>query len=327
MSDTGLSRRTFLGLPLLLAFAGPAQAQWQPTKPVRFVVPFAPGGLTDVVMRALSGPLTKALGQPVIVESRPGAGGNIATEVVARSAPDGHTFLLGTNGPLALSPLLIKDLRYDPEKDLAPVVVLGTAPNVIVVPASMRVTTLAQLAERARATPEGLNYGSFGVGSISHLTMEFFAHIAAVRMVHVPYAGIPAAVSALVAGDIHVLATVPSAVTAQVAAGQLVVIAQTGAHRSPLFPKVPTAVESGFEPLVAEVWNVIMAPARTPPAAIARLGDEIGKLARDPTLQESLWARLGMEPSGAAPEAVSELMRRERETWERVIREAGIVAQ
>ena len=181
----------------------PAMAQWQPSRPVRLVVPFAPGGQPDIVARALSEPLSKALGQPVVVENRPGAGGNIAAEAVARAAPDGHTLLVGTNGPLAVSPALYRDLPYDPLKDLAPVTLLGTSPNLIAVHPSLGVRTLEALVEKARAEPGKLNFASVGKGSISQLSMELLNSMARIRTVHIPYNGGAPAVLALVSGDVQ----------------------------------------------------------------------------------------------------------------------------
>src|SRR5258708_4923428 len=187
-----------------------AAAEWNPARPVKIVVPFAPGGQPDVVARALAEPLSRALGQPVIVENRPGAGGNIAAETVAKSAPDGHTLLMGTNGPLAVSPALYRNLPYDPFKDLAPITLVGTSPNLIAVNPSLGVATLAELVAKAKAEPGKLNFSSVGKGSISQLSMELLNSVAGIRTVHIPYNGGAPAVTALIAGDLHILSLNPT---------------------------------------------------------------------------------------------------------------------
>src|SRR5258708_3494150 len=255
-------------LAALLAGAAPAAADWQPTKPVRIVVPFAPGGQPDVVARSLAEPLRRALGQPVVVENHPGAGGNIAAELVARAPPDGYTLLMGTNGPLAVSPAIYRDLPYDPLTDLAPVTLVGTSPNLIAVNAGLGVSTLRELVARAKAEPGKLNFSSVGKGSISQLSMELLNSAAGIRTVHIPYNGGAPAVTALIAGDVQILSLNPTALIAQVEAGRLRILAQTGARRSPLVPDVPTVAESGYRGFEAGVWMAVMAPAKTPPEVI-----------------------------------------------------------
>jgi tripartite-type tricarboxylate transporter receptor subunit TctC len=307
---------------LLLSFG--ACADWQPTKPVRIVVPFAPGGQPDVVARALAEPLSKALGQPVIVENRPGAGGNIAAEAVAKSAPDGHTLLMGTNGPLAVSPALYKDLPYDPLKDLAPITLVGTSPNLIAVNPSLGVTTLKGLVEKAKAEPGKLNFSSVGKGSISQLSMELLNSMAGIQTVHIPYNGGAPAVTALIAGDVQILSLNPTALIPQVAVGKARVVAQTGAKRSALVPDVPTVAESGYPGFEADVWMAVMAPAKTPPNAIKRLNSELVKIIRDPQLKEALWNLQWIDPLGSTPEGVTAVIEREARKWAAVAATARI---
>ena len=318
-------RRRGFALALLAFAAAPAFAQgWQPQRPIRLVVPFAPGGQPDVVARALAEPLGRALGQPVVVENRAGAGGNIAAEAVARAAPDGHTLLLGTNGPLAVSPALTRALPYDPLRDLAPVTLVGTSPNLIAVHPSLGVTTLAGFVALARAQPGKLNFASVGKGSISQLSMELLAASAGMRLVHVPYNGGAPAVLALVAGDVQALSLNPTALLPQVEAGKVRVLAQTCARRSALIPDVPTVAEAGFPGFEADVWMAVMAPAGTPAAAIRRLNAELVAIIRSAAMRESLWKRQWIDPVGSAPEEVTALIRRESAKWAEIVAKAGL---
>jgi tripartite-type tricarboxylate transporter receptor subunit TctC len=309
-------------VPLMLAAS--AFAQWQPSRAIRIVVPFAPGGQPDIVARALAEPLSKALGQAVIVENRPGAGGNIAAEAVAKSSADGHTLLMGTNGPLAVSPALYRSLPYDPLKDLAPVTLVGTSPNLIAVNAAIGVATLRELVERARAEPGKLNFSSVGKGSVSQLSMELLNSVAGIRTVHIPYNGGSPAVTALLAGDVQILSLNPTALIAQVNAGKLKVVAQTSARRSPLIANVPTVAESGYPGFEADVWMAVMAPAKTPHEVIERLNAELVKIIRSPAMKEALWDRQWFDPIGSTPDEVAVRIRRESDKWSRTVKAAGI---
>jgi tripartite-type tricarboxylate transporter receptor subunit TctC len=319
--------RRALALLAALLLPSLSLADWQPTRPVKLVVPFAPGGQPDVVARSLAEPLSKALGQPVIVENRPGAGGNIAAEAVAKSAPDGLTLLFGTNGPLVVSPALYKDLPYDPAKDLAPITLVGTSPNLVAVNPALGVATLGELVTRAKAEPGKLNYASVGKGSISQLSMELLNGAAGIRTVHIPYNGGAPAVTALIAGDVQILSLNPTALIPQVEAGKLRVLAQTTARRSPLIPGVPTVAESGYPGFDAGVWMAVMAPARTPPEALQRLHAELARIIRSPELKASLWDRQWIDPVGSTPAELAGVLRRERELWARAVRAAGITLE
>jgi tripartite-type tricarboxylate transporter receptor subunit TctC len=309
-------------VPLMAAAS--AFAQWQPSRTLRIVVPFAPGGQPDIVARALAEPLSKALGQAVIVENRPGAGGNIAAEAVAKANADGHTLLMGTNGPLAVSPALYRALPYDPLKDLAPVTLVGTSPNLIAVSPGIGVSTLKELVERARAEPGKLNFSSVGKGSVSQLSMELLNSAAGIRTVHIPYNGGAPAVAALLAGDVQILSLNPTALIAHVNAGKLKVIAQTSAKRSPLIPNVPTVAESGYPEFEAEVWTAVMAPAKAPAAAIERLNAELVKIIRSAAMKETLWDRQWIDPIGSTPGELAVRIRRESDKWSRTVKAAGI---
>lgn len=301
-----------------------ALAEWQPARPIRIVVGFAPGGQPDIVARALAEPLAKALGQPVIVENRPGAGGNIAAEAVARAAPDGYTLLMGTNGPLAVSPALYRSLPYDPLRDFAPVTLVGTSPNLIAVNSALGVATLTQLVERARAEPGKLNFSSVGKGSVSQLSMELLNSVAGIRTVHIPYNGGAPAVTALLSGDVQLLSLNPTALIAHVGTGRLKVVAQTSAKRSPLIADVPTVAEAGYPGFEADVWMAVMAPAKTPGEVIERLNAELVRVIRSPATKDSLWDRQWIDPIGSAPDEVSKRIRRESEKWSRTVKAAGI---
>jgi tripartite-type tricarboxylate transporter receptor subunit TctC len=313
-----------LALAALLALAFPAFAEWQPTKPVRIVVPFSPGGQPDIVARALADPLSKALGQPVVVENRPGAGGNIAAEVVAKSAPDGYTLLMGTNGPLAVSPALYKSLPYDPLRDFAPITLVGTAPNLIAVNPALGVASLRELVAKAKAEPGKLNFSSVGKGSVSQLSMELLNSAAGIRTEHIPYNGGAPAVTALVAGDVQILSLNPTAILPQMQAGKVKVIAQTGAKRSRLLADVPTVAESGYPGFEAGVWMAVMAPAKTPPDVVLRLNAELVRIIRSAELKASLWDRQWIDPVGSAPEEVTSVIRAETEKWARVVKSANL---
>jgi tripartite-type tricarboxylate transporter receptor subunit TctC len=321
-----VARRAALAA-LALGCALPCIAQWAPTHPVKIVVPFAPGGQPDIVSRALAEPLSKALGQPVIVENRPGAGGNIAAEAVARAAPDGHTLLMGTNGPLAVSPALEANLPYDPLKDLAPITLVGTSPNLVVVQSASGIGTLGALVARAKREPGKLNFSSVGKASISQLSMELLDSMAGISMVHVPYNGGAPAVTALLAGDVQVLSLNPTALIPHVESGRLKVLAQTTAKRSPLIPDVPTVAEQGFAGYEAGVWMAVMAPAATPKPALRRLHDELARIIRDPAMKKTLWDRQWIDPVGSTPEETARTIREETARWARAAKAAALSPQ
>ena len=319
--------RLFPLLLLVLAVPGAALADWQPSRAVKLVVPFAPGGQPDVVARSIAEPLSRALGQPVIVENRPGAGGNIAAEAVARSTPDGHTLLVGTNGPLAVSPALESVLPYDVAKDFAPVTLVGTSPNLIVVRADSGIASLAELVSRARAAPGKLNFASVGKASVSQLSMELLKSMAGIDMVHIPYNGGAPAVTALLSGEVQVLSLNPTALIAHVQAGKLRVLAQTGARRSPLVPDVPTVAELGYRGYEASVWMAVMAPAGVPREAIARLNAEITRIVHDPAMKASLWDRQWIDPVGSSAAHTADVIRAETARWARIGRSLNLATQ
>jgi tripartite-type tricarboxylate transporter receptor subunit TctC len=307
---------------LLFAFA--AHADTWPTRALKIVVPFAPGGQPDVAARALAEPLGKALGQPVVVENRPGAGGNIAADFVAKSAPDGYTLLIGTNGPLAVSPALYAALPYDPLRDFAPVTLVGTSPNLLAVNPALGVSTLGELVARAKAQPGRLNFSSVGKGSISQLSIELLNSMAGIDMQHVPYNGGPAAVTALLANDVQVLSLNPTALIPQVLAGKLKAVAQTSAKRSPLVADIPTVAESGYAGFSADVWMAIVVPAKTPPDIVKRLNAELVKIIRSPEMKAGLWDRQWIDPAGSSPEELTRILKSESAKWAAIVKARNI---
>jgi len=316
--------RAFALVVFALSLGLPAFAEWRPAKAVKIVVPFAPGGQPDVVARALAVPLARALGQPVVIENRPGAGGIVAAEAVARSAPDGHTLLIGTNGPLAVNPALATGLPYDVARDFAYVTLVGTSPNLIAVHPSLGATTLAQVVAKAKAQPGKLNFASVGKGSVSQLSMESFNAAAGIAMVHIPYNSGAAAVAALLAGDVHLLSLNPTALLPHLREGRVRVVAQTGIRRSPLLPDVPTVAESGFPGFAAPVWMAIVVPAKTPPEAVVRLHAEIVRIIRAPELKATLWDRQWIDPVGSSPGEAARIVHAETRKWSRIGRSLNL---
>jgi tripartite-type tricarboxylate transporter receptor subunit TctC len=318
-----MRRRNFI-LALLALAAGTApavQAQPWPDRPIRFVVSAGPGSSLDVLARAIGDKLKDRLGQPIVVENKPAAGGTVATAEVAKAAPDGYTMLLGFNGPLAFGPLLQK-LPYDVGKDLAPVILTTSQPNVLAVNAQLPVKTLAELVAYAKANPGKLNYASVGNGSSSHLNMEMLKAVAGFDALHVPFNGSPPAVMATVQGETQMMFAVMQPLKAQVEAGRLRAIAVTTAKRFPLLPDLPAIAESypGFEALA---WNGIVVPAATPKPVIARLNAEINAILKDPDLAAKMNAQ-GFALVGGTPEEFGSLIARETETWAPVIRKLGL---
>jgi tripartite-type tricarboxylate transporter receptor subunit TctC len=324
---SNLVRRTFAASLAMLAclVTTTSHAQPWPNRAVRLIVA-APGGSSlDAIARPLADKLREALGQPVVVENRPGAGGTLATHEVARSAPDGYTAVLSFNGPLAFAPYLYAKLPYDPLKDLAPVILTTMQPNLLAVSADMPAGNVAQLVAALRARPGQYNYASVGNGSSSHLTMEYLKLRTNTFAVHIPFNGGPPAVLSVVGGDTQILFTVPTVIMPQVKAGKLKAIAVTGKARYALLPEVPTVAESGVKELAgfeAIAWNGILVAAGTPPAIVQRLNAEINRAFADPALRQRLQAA-GLEPAGGTPEEFGKLIADEAAKWAPIIRRTG----
>jgi len=310
-------------LSALLCTGSHAQA-W-PAKPIKYIVPFAAGGTTDILGRMVGAKLSEALGQPVIIENRPGAGGVVGTRQVAQARPDGYTLLVGSPGPLTIAPAASPDAP-DPMRVLAPVALIAESPQVLVVPPSSPATTLDAFVALARARPGGLNLGSAGIGTTPHLAMELFARIAGLRFEHVPYRGTGAALPDVMAGKIDGLFGDISAVLAPVEAGQLRALAVTGRDRSALAPSMPSAAELGYPQLTVRNWQALLAPAGTPEPVLARLAEAVAAALADPTVRAAL-ARQGSTPGEGGPERLAAFLREERATWDPVVRAIGLVMQ
>jgi tripartite-type tricarboxylate transporter receptor subunit TctC len=320
-------RRCLLLAALLCTIAGPAAAQTKwPARPIHIVVPYAPGSSPDVLARLLTDKLTQRLGQPVIVDNKPGAGGNTGTDFVAKAAPDGYTFLVSTNGPLVYSTVFNPKLPYDPFKDLAPVTLAGGQPNVCAVSNDLKVNDVKGWVQAMKDNPGKYNYSSTGIGSMSHLSVEILKLKTNSYAVHLPYASSPAAILAILQGDVQFACVPPVAVMPQAKAGKLKAIAVTTAKRSALAPELPTLKESGFADIQALAWMAVMAPAKTPPEIINRMNKEIVAILKEPDTQQRLTTAY-MEAIGSTPEELTKWMIEERDRWAPVIKHVGLKAE
>lgn len=311
---------------LAIAFAAlattSAAAQSWPDRPIRFLMSAPAGSSIDVLGRAIADKLSARLGQPVVVEDKPAAGGTVATAEVAHAAPDGYTMLLAFNGPLSFAPLLQK-LPYDVDRDLAPVITTTSQPNVLVVNAELPVHSLAELVAYAKAHPGKLNYASVGNGSSSHLCMELFKQLAGIDVVHIPFNGSPPAVTATIQGETQMMFAVMQPLQPQIDAGKLRAIAVTTARPFPLFPNIPSIAQSGYPGFEVLAWNGVMVPAATPKPIIARLNSEINAILADPDIVTRMH-RLGFDLVGGTPAQFGALVRGETEKWAPVIRKIGL---
>jgi len=301
----------------------PAFAQAWPARPIRLVVPFPPGSSPDLIARLVAEPLAATLGQPVVVDNKAGAGGNVGTGLVAKAEPDGHTLLFTIQGPLVTAPLLSKGLNYDPIKELAPVTLVATSPNLLVVDPKLGAETLADFVRVAKAKRGELNYGSVGNGSASHLAMELFMRRAGIELVHVPYQGFPQVVNAILAGQVQAGFMVPGIAMGQVRSGKLRGLGVTTLGRSAALPDFPTLVEQGYPEFEAISWQAVLAPAKTPPAIVERLSRELVRIIKSDEVRTKMLAQY-FSAAGTAPAALAGLMASERERWAKVIKLAGV---
>ena len=320
MTSLRITRRALLGTVL----ATPALAQgWAPTRPLRFVVPFPPGGATDVVARVIGDRMQEKLGQAVTVENRIGAGGNVGVENVVRSPADGLTILMGTTGTLTINPHLYTNMGFNPATDLTPVGMAFATDHVLIVNPSVPAQNLAEFLALLRARPNALSFGSGGNGSSTHLVPELFKLVARVEMQHVPYRGSAPALNDTVAGNVQVmLDQLPSAL-GQIQGGRVRALAVTGPRRSTLLPDLPTFAEAGLAEAQATSWGAVMAPAGLPAAVTERLSAVLREILAEPAVQQRLRAA-GAEAVTSTPEELAATMRDETAKWGRVVREARI---
>jgi tripartite-type tricarboxylate transporter receptor subunit TctC len=299
-----------------------AHAQEYPSRPVRVIVPFAAGGPNDLIVRLVAQKLAASLGQPFLVENRAGAGGNIGTDYVAKSAPDGYTLLSVGPGSLIINPLMGK-VPYDTERDFAPIALMARAPNALVAHPSLAAHSVKELIALARARPGAINYGSGGNGSTPHLAAALFAAMAGVELTHVPYKGTAPATADLIGGQVQIAFLGIPAVLPHVRSGKLRVLAVTGLQRSAELPDVPTVDESGVAGYEVNPWYGLLAPVGTPRAIVARLGAETTRVVRAAEMREKL-AGQGAEAVGGTPEEYAAVIRADTATWTRVVGQAGL---
>ena len=312
-----------LPLAIIASLASATSYAQYPSKPMRFVVSAPAGSSLDVIARTLGERLKMGLAQPVVVDNRPAAGGTVAADIVAKSPPDGSTMVISFNAPLAFGPHLYASLPYDPLKDLAPVIITSSQPNVLAVNAALPVTSVKALIDYAKARPGKLNYASVGNGSSSQLTMELLKATTRVEIVHVPFNGSPPAVAATVQGDTQMLFAVMQPLQPQIQAGRLRAIALTSAKRFPLLPDIPTIAEAGYPGFEALAWNGILVAARTQRPIVLRLNTEINAILGDSAVKSVLNTQ-GFDLIGGTPEDFAKLIRSESQKWAPVIRKTGV---
>jgi tripartite-type tricarboxylate transporter receptor subunit TctC len=309
---------------LLAAFPASAQApDAYPSKPLRFILPFPPGGPTDILGRLLGERLASSLGQPVIVENRGGAGGNVGAEAAAKSAADGYTLVLVAPS-LAISPSLYSKLNYDPLRDFAPVSLVATVPNVIVTQPALA-PTLQEFIALAKAKPGGMNFGSGGSGTSNHLAGELFNIVTGTKLVHVPYKGVNLAMNDILAGSIHLVVIGLPAAAPHIKSGRLRALAVIAPQRLPALPAVPTVAEAGLPVFEVTTWYGVLAPAGTPQPVVARLNAELVKILYSPDMKDKLNA-IGTDPVTSTPEEFAAYLRQETAKWANVVRKAGLKA-
>jgi tripartite-type tricarboxylate transporter receptor subunit TctC len=309
-------------LAVLLSFPLLAAEQAYPSKPIRLVVPFPAGGSLDVVARAIGQKLTEAWGQPVVIDNRPGAGGNIGADLVAKSAPDGYTILEGALSTHAVNVSLYAKMPYDPIKDFAPITLVAVTPNVLVLNASYPVNSVPELLAYARANPGKLSFGSGSNGSAGHLAGELFKTEAGVDMVHIPYKGGAPALQALLAGDTQLMFDNLANSAAQIKAGKLKALAVTTAKRSSLMPELPTLSETGLPGFDIYTWWGFMAPAGTPKEIVAKWNAEVTRILNSPEMK-AFFAQQGAEPAPDSPEQFAALIRSEISKYAKIVKQSG----
>jgi tripartite-type tricarboxylate transporter receptor subunit TctC len=309
---------------LLALVALPAHAQGFPNKPIRLVVPFAPGGSTDIFARLLAERVQAPLGQPIVVENRAGAAGNIGAQEVVRSAPDGHTLLMATTGVMAINNALYKNMTYDAAKDLEPVVYVASITNILVVPPDFPAKNVAELVALAKKEPGKLSFASSGAGASTHMSAELFKSMTGTDILHIPYKGSGPAMPDLMSGRVHMMFENAPGAMSHIKAGKLRALAQTGLKRSPSLPEVPTVDESGVRGYESLSWSGIAVPAGTPKPVIDRLNKDFNAVLATAEMRGKL-AEQGADTIGGPPEAFTRHIGAEREKWSLLIREKSIV--
>ena len=320
------TRFTFAVLAIAAALSlAPARAQEYPGKPIKFIAPIAAGGLTDTLTRVLGQRLSERVGQPVVVDNRPGAGGLIGMEAAAKSAPDGYTIVMVYQGLASVNPILFKAPPYETLRDYAPIAQVATFPMVLVVNASAPIASLKELVEQARAKPGSMNYGSAGNATTSHLVMELFKRKAGLDLLHIPYKGEAPALTELLGGRVAVTFNSLPSVLAHIRSGKVRALAIATRERSKLVPDVPTITEAGIPDLEVPGWYGVLAPAGTPRPVVERLSREFNAVVSEPDTRARL-ALQGIDLGGSSAEAFGNWIREETERWRKVITEAGIKA-
>ena len=297
-------------------------AQNYPTKPIRLIVPFAPGGGTDIIARLIGLDLTESMGQAVVIDNRGGSGGVVGVNLVAKADPDGYTMGLCSLG-FSYAPALYAKLPYDTEKDLAPISMVATQPFVYTVHPSLAANNMKELIALAKAKPGQIHFGSGGAGGAAHLGTELLKHMTGIDMTHVPYKGTGPALSAMIGGEIQIQLIGVSSVVPLFKSGRLRVLAVSGSKRSPALPDAPTVIESGLPGYVFDVWYGMLAPAKTPRTIVIRLNSEINRALKNPVVVQR-FAAAGLDASGSTPEAFEKLIRSEIPKWRKVVAAANI---
>ena len=316
-----LTRRTLLALIAATATSG-AFAQTWPSKPIRVVVPFPPGGGTDIIARGVTQKVAAATGWIFVVENQPGAGGNLGVNTVAKAAPDGYSLVLGQTSNLAINPTLYSKLPYDPQKDLAPVLLVANAPLVLVTGANSPYKTLADAVKAAKAKPGSLNFASPGNGTVAHLTNELFQKAAGIKTQHIPYKGAAQALTDVLSGNVDLYMSSVPTLLGQIKQGKLRALAVTSAKRVDDLPDVPTINESGYKGFDVVTWFGFLAPAGTPKEVIARLNTEFNKALQQPDLRKKLGDE-GADAAGGTPEQFAALIKEDITRWGKVVKESG----
>jgi tripartite-type tricarboxylate transporter receptor subunit TctC len=307
---------------LPVVFAAPVSAQEYPVKPVRFVIAFSPAGPSDILTRIVGSKLAESMGQVFIFDNRPGAGGNLAGEIVAKAPPDGYTLLMGNNSILATNASLYKNMSFDPVKDLAPVALLASQPNILVVHPSLPVRSVRELIAFAKAHPGQLNYASSGSGAAAHLAAELFKSMAGVEMVHIPYKGASPALIDMLAGQCQVMFATALSVQPYLQSNRLRPLAVSTAKRARIMPNLPTVAEAGVPGFEATTWHGVVSTAGTPPAVINKLNAEINKVLKLPDVNATL-TRQGAEVLGGTPQEFAAYIKAEIPKWAKVVKASG----